>query len=237
MKVIKINLQVVISESYTWACFYGLITFRRGEVKHLNKKILITVFSLFCALPHLSAQVNLLCDMGKISVTGVFNENGGNLCPSLNIPELYVQESNTGLYASFCPFEIQFKYHPQDYEYNGYNQNWMVSESTFVNGNIGWMKKIGKYFLLETYVRVNSVSIMDIERVSLKPAVEFSLLSNPSIMDLLVNSNKEIFLSKMISLQAGASFVNKNNFKPEYFITCSFDFILFAELIGLTCHM
>ncbi len=174
-------------------------------------------------------------DMGKVSVSGVFNDIESSFCPTLIIPELFVIGEKTGFYTSLCPFEIQFKYQPQDYKYNGYTQNWTVSDVTFVNANAGWMKKLNKEFLLETYVRVNAVSAVDIERITFKPTVEFSWTS--SYLDQIVNPEKQLFMPKALSIQAGAAFTNKNNFKPDFFITTSIDFVLFAELAGMLLHM
>ena len=109
-----------------------------------------------------------------------------------------------------------------------------LSEITFINANIGWMKQLNKELLLETYVRMNTISAFNIEKIRFSPSVEISWTS--SIFDETINPEKVIFMPKVISLQVGASFENLKGFKPYFFVTTSIDVILFAGLFGILAN-
>lgn len=204
-----------------------------------SRKVCFSFFVFFLIPIVLSAKPNFLFDVGRMSFSGVFGDIETSFRPTLTIPEVYFIEDKTGLYTSISPFEIQFKYQPQDYAYTyqgkEFYQNWTVSNISFVNGNFGWMKQLNKELLLETYVRVNAVSGMDINRFAFKPTCELSW--TPSFMDKILNPDKAIFMNKTLSVQAGASFDSLKNYKPDFFVTASVDFVLFAGMMGSFFHM
>ena len=197
----------------------------------INKKYLSFVFIIFLISSSMFAKPKFMLDIGKFSLAGFFSDKDVSFCPTIIIPEIMMVGEKTGLYTSFSPFEMQFKFTPNEYLHEGYTQNWSLSEITFINANIGWMKQLNKELLLETYVRMNTISAFNIEKIRFSPSVEISWTS--SIFDETINPEKVIFMPKVISLQVGASFENLKGFKPYFFVTTSIDVILFAGLFGI----
>lgn len=202
-------------------------------MKNIRNILFFTLFLFFSNKSFASSK--LLFDLGRFSLPIVFNNEDISLCPTIVIPELFVINDKTGLYLNYSPFEIKFKYSKNDYRYEEYTQSWEVADVTFVNTNFGWMKKMNKYFLFESYIRINTVSAMDITKICFSPTLEISLLS--SYLDVMFNPEKEYFISKALSIQVGATFNNKKNFKPDFFVSTSIDFILFAGLLGIFFHI
>lgn len=197
----------------------------------ISKKCLSFVFIIFLISSSMFAKPKFMLDIGKFSIAGFFGDKDVSFCPTIIIPEIMMVGEKTGLYTSFSPFEMQFKFTPNEYLHEGYTQNWSLSEITFINANIGWMKQLNKELLLETYVRMNTISAFNIEKIRFSPSVEISWTS--SIFDETINPEKVIFMPKVISLQVGASFENLKGFKPYFFVTTSVDVILFAGLFGI----
>lgn len=196
----------------------------------------ISFFILFFFFRNKSfTSSKLLFDLGRFSLPIVFNNEDTSFCPTIVIPELFVINDKTGLYFNYSPFEIRIKYSKNDYRYEEYTQNWKVADVSFVNTNLGWMKKINKYFLFESYIRINTVSATDITRICFNPTLEISLIS--TYLDDMFNPEKEYFISKALSIQVGATLNNKRSFKPDFFVSTSIDFILFAGLLGIFFHI
>lgn len=199
------------------------------------KKILLFTAAILCFDFSIFAKPKIMFDVGKLSLPIVINDEEISFCPTLVIPELYLMHEKTGLYFNYSPFEIRFKYSENDYRFHEYTQNWQIVDVSFVNANFGYMKQLHKNFLLETYVRVNTASAMDIESFSFSPTIELSLTS--SLLDEIINPENDYFMPKVLSLQAGARFNNKNDFKPGFFVTTSIDFVLFAGIMSVLFHI
>lgn len=201
-------------------------------MRKINYLLLI---AFLCLTNKIFATSKIMFDLGRLSLPIMINNEEASFCPTIVIPEVFVINNETGLYFNYSPFEIKFEYAKNNYRYEEYTQNWKVWDATFINANLGWMKPLNKYFLLESYFRINTLSAMDITRFSFSPTLEISLLS--SYLDEIFNPEKEYFMTKALSLQAGASFSNKNYFKPDFFVSVSMDFVLFVGLLGIFVHM
>ncbi|MBR1638374.1 MAG: hypothetical protein IJ688_03205 [Treponema sp.] len=202
----------------------------------MNKIKIIIMTGLLILLPQaIHAKITCFWDFGQISASGVFNEENGVFAPLLELPDAYFVGEKTGLFASLCPFSIKFAYTPQDYEYEGHREDWSIDSVSFVNIDIGWMKYLGDDFLLETFVGLNTVNVMDMKSFSISPALEISW--TPDFLAELADTSKIQFMPKAVSLTAGASFCNRRNFRPDFFVSLSLDFILFAGLTGTLIQM
>lgn len=202
----------------------------------MNRKKVFLLGVLFVLLSStLNAKINCFWDIGRVSAEGVFNEESGAFCPVLEIPDIYFVGEKTGIFTSVCPFVIGFKYSPQDYEFEGHHEDWTVDNVSFVNLNLGWMKFLGDDFLLETYVSFSTVNVMNIKKFGFSPSVEFSW--TPSFLEGISGDSKIPFMPKALSLRADASFYNTRDFKPDFFVSLSIDFVLGATLAGAIYHL
>ena len=194
----------------------------------IKKSILVLVFmGTLCSA---FAGVNTFWDFGRVSATGVFTDEGALFRPTLEIPEFYIIGEKTGLFASFCPFEMNFSWAPERARTEGENEilPWQLDSISFVNFNLGWSKNLTDSLLLQTYVRGNAVNVMNINQFKFSPTAELSW--TPDFIFDIFEDSPVPFMLKAVYLKGGAEFSNTKNFKPDYFVGLGLDFIIFASM-------
>ena len=202
--------------------------------KARNKRIILyIIIYLFINVKFFSSSI-VRFNFGKLLLPLTFNNTELSFCPTLVVPEVYLINERNGLYCNISPFELKFKYNRKEYRLDKYIQSWELVDVPFINSNLGWMKQLNKKILFESYIRINTVSVIDISNFYISPILEISLLT--SLLDEIINLDRIYFMTKALSIQIGASFKN-NNYRPDFFIATSIDFVLFAGLIGLIGHL
>ena len=53
---------------------------------------------------------------------------------------------------------------------------WSLSSLDFVNLKFGWFKPLGKYFLLEPFVRLRTLNLLEIKQFNVECAFSFSFI-------------------------------------------------------------
>ena len=195
---------------------FKLILIKRSS--ELNKKLLIVLTLIFIkTLAFTSPKLNFFWQPGELGITK--STQMENLFSGVgNIAEVYCIEEKTGLFASISPFNISLNYtrKPDNSEPL---QQWTLDSMSLVNIKLGWLKVVGEYFMIEPFAKMSALNPCDLSDINFVTALELSfhldLFSDLQFPDI----------GKIVSLELGASYPGKNQFKPELFASIKLNFL------------
>ena len=184
----------------------------------MNKKLLILLSLIFIKVLAVSSpKLNFYWQPGELGIAkstqmdSLFSGVG-------NIAEVYCIEEKTGFFASVSPFNITLNYTSRP-ENSEPLQQWSLDSMSLVNIKLGWLKIVGDYFIIEPFAKFSALNPCDLSDINFVTALELSfhldLFSDLQFPDI----------GKIVSLELGASYPGKNQFKPELFASFKFNFL------------
>ena len=184
----------------------------------MNKKLLILLSLIFIkVLAFSSPKLNFYWQPGELGIAK--STQLDNLFSGVgNIAEVYCIEEKTGFFASVSPFNITLNYNRRPENSESLKQ-WSLDSMSLVNIKLGWLKIVGDYFIIEPFAKFSVLNPCDLSDINFVTALELSfhldLFSDLQFPDI----------GKIVSLELGASYPRKNQFKPELFASFKLNFL------------